>query len=622
MNQDWDKDLARIYNYSPAYPNVEPVPVDVESADQGPTVCVKINRQLIPYLAGLCEVYRNPNFFRGDEPRRVKSAEILTDLQAHLLNADECANLSTQITIEGGVVPVGQIIDFAGVAPPDGYLALNGATYNRSEYPELYEVVPLSWKNTSAETFTLPNMASNAVTAHHKSSIGVNVSGSWTVSIPPMTPANHQHNRNFANANNGNVVIQWGPLVTSGSRVLSGSGNNAPGFRIYLNEEDRTGSMIGSGSTVNRNVSWPRLYVTKCIRAEPFDLITIEAGPAGPTGADGPQGEIGERGPAGPQGPPGECFDCEGDGPTPPPDSPVYEPGSYVSDAAFICSGARRMAKDIIDDVDSFLQQILAIIDTSQTITQSFKVVGWAGIAFELFQTLGPATITALLSQIDTDYEDTLTCDIYCAVTQYGGWNQKAYDALLALRPLVNFDDLATFIPAIDTLDKVVALALGVFSNVSGLGRAYDKGAINQDNFCESFCDCQACQTGNPVQVPIFDNPDILILPVPNQDASGYWWPPGWSDIRIVFTDGNPRCIRSLNGTLKRGAIVNKPDNFEFRVAAQKKNFGEGNSGDNTLIWVLDEPTTSLYAVINPLDDSSQAARFTLSSDTTLTIFE
>ena len=44
------------------------------------------------------------------------------------------------------------------IQPPDGYLVLDGATHDKVDYPELWEVLPSQLKDAS--TFTLPDMTS------------------------------------------------------------------------------------------------------------------------------------------------------------------------------------------------------------------------------------------------------------------------------------------------------------------------------------------------------------------------------------------------------------------------------------------------------------------------------
>lgn len=53
---------------------------------------------------------------------------------------------------------VGTVAPFM-VALPSGWLLLDGATYDEVDYPELYAVLDVVFKNEPAETFTLPDVS-------------------------------------------------------------------------------------------------------------------------------------------------------------------------------------------------------------------------------------------------------------------------------------------------------------------------------------------------------------------------------------------------------------------------------------------------------------------------------
>lgn len=52
---------------------------------------------------------------------------------------------------------IGQVSSFLG-SLPDGWLALDGATYDEADYPELWELLDDQFKNEPASTFTLPDI--------------------------------------------------------------------------------------------------------------------------------------------------------------------------------------------------------------------------------------------------------------------------------------------------------------------------------------------------------------------------------------------------------------------------------------------------------------------------------
>jgi microcystin-dependent protein len=53
---------------------------------------------------------------------------------------------------------IGQTSFFLGALPP-GWLALDGATYDEADYPELYAQLDAQYKNVPTEEFTLPDLA-------------------------------------------------------------------------------------------------------------------------------------------------------------------------------------------------------------------------------------------------------------------------------------------------------------------------------------------------------------------------------------------------------------------------------------------------------------------------------
>jgi microcystin-dependent protein len=77
------------------------------------------------------------------------------------LTEDEAAAEMLKIfneAIEVGIMCpfVGQVVTYISEDPPQGTLALDGSTYDKSDYPDLYDVLPPSMK--SATSFTLPDM--------------------------------------------------------------------------------------------------------------------------------------------------------------------------------------------------------------------------------------------------------------------------------------------------------------------------------------------------------------------------------------------------------------------------------------------------------------------------------
>tara|TARA_A200000113_G_scaffold200595_1_gene193888 strand:+ start:433 stop:969 length:537 start_codon:yes stop_codon:yes gene_type:complete len=58
----------------------------------------------------------------------------------------------------GGLAPAGTIIAFGGFSAPAGYLACDGSSVLKADYPELYAVVSSYWGSSTATNFTLPDL--------------------------------------------------------------------------------------------------------------------------------------------------------------------------------------------------------------------------------------------------------------------------------------------------------------------------------------------------------------------------------------------------------------------------------------------------------------------------------
>jgi len=65
------------------------------------------------------------------------------------------------LNVGGGMNPVGTIISFFGPTAPDGYLACDGTTYNRVDYPELADHLVSNFSDLGGDgstTFKVPDL--------------------------------------------------------------------------------------------------------------------------------------------------------------------------------------------------------------------------------------------------------------------------------------------------------------------------------------------------------------------------------------------------------------------------------------------------------------------------------
>ena len=88
---------------------------------------------------------------------------------------------------------IGSVFIFMGTIP-SGWLALDGATYSKADYPELFDKLDSIFVNEVAETFTLPDLSGSTI-IQDDGVMGIGAAGGQeavTLSIDEM-PA-HQHN--------------------------------------------------------------------------------------------------------------------------------------------------------------------------------------------------------------------------------------------------------------------------------------------------------------------------------------------------------------------------------------------------------------------------------------------
>jgi len=87
---------------------------------------------------------------------------------------------------------VGAIAQFMG-AVPDGWLPLDGSTYDEVDYPELYAQLDVVFKNVPAETFTLPDCYDRVIIGSG-GALGLgDIGGSASVALSSDEMPSHSH---------------------------------------------------------------------------------------------------------------------------------------------------------------------------------------------------------------------------------------------------------------------------------------------------------------------------------------------------------------------------------------------------------------------------------------------
>ena len=66
--------------------------------------------------------------------------------------------LKESVSSLGVSLPAGTVIQFAGTTAPAGYLACDGSTVNRDDYPSLFSAIGTTYGGDAINTFILPNL--------------------------------------------------------------------------------------------------------------------------------------------------------------------------------------------------------------------------------------------------------------------------------------------------------------------------------------------------------------------------------------------------------------------------------------------------------------------------------
>lgn len=90
------------------------------------------------------------------------------------------------------IFPAGTIIATIASVASSGWLLLDGSSHTNADttYPDLWDVVPTSWK--SGTTLNLPNMSDRTLEGHTTTTLGA-LGGSNTVTIAESNLPTHQH---------------------------------------------------------------------------------------------------------------------------------------------------------------------------------------------------------------------------------------------------------------------------------------------------------------------------------------------------------------------------------------------------------------------------------------------
>jgi microcystin-dependent protein len=176
---------------------------------------------------------------------------------------------NTNILPIGGVPP-GTVLDFAGDVAPNGYLICDGSTYNKSNYPNLWEVVGNKFGG-SDPTFNVPDLRDKFTkgkgTGDNIGDSGGSADADHTHSV---TWPSYYFNKNvmgFDQLNHshtdGSLMARAALLAAANElyiKTTSGSNYNA-NYKLTLSgatssTQSTGGGIEVSGTTGNNTVAW------------------------------------------------------------------------------------------------------------------------------------------------------------------------------------------------------------------------------------------------------------------------------------------------------------------------------------------------------------------------------
>lgn len=138
----------------------------------------------------------------------------------------EISQTIAQINYELQRNMIGQIISSVTVLSDDSLLLCDGTTYNESDYPDLFSVVPNSWKLGS--TFTIPDLTDTYLVQNLVGLGDIVGENEHTLDVSEMPPHTHSYSSDIiipVAALVGAIPVS---LVVSSSSVTGSSGSGLP----------------------------------------------------------------------------------------------------------------------------------------------------------------------------------------------------------------------------------------------------------------------------------------------------------------------------------------------------------------------------------------------------------
>ena len=157
--------------------------------------------------------------------------------------------------------PVGTIINFFGLTAPEGYLACDGATYNRADYPELAEHLVTNFADLVGDgetTFKVPDLRGEflrgtGTNGHSNSGSGANVGVHQDSTRVPFFGV-------YSDSGNLNINIVGSNQVVNADYELTGG--SATTWSYYR----RTGTFSGGSRNYSEALRPTNTSILYCIK--------------------------------------------------------------------------------------------------------------------------------------------------------------------------------------------------------------------------------------------------------------------------------------------------------------------------------------------------------------------
>lgn len=340
------------------------------------------------------------------------------------------------------------------------------------------------------------------------------------------------------------------------------------------------------------------------------NLYAPQPGPPGPQGEPGAPGADGDCAP-------GDCAD--------PPIQPDLPPGSTVTAKAKLCSGAGSLAEAFVHDINTFLDYIEALGDGIATVAPLFRAFPSAAVASGIWDVVGEGWFATIRAQMTPQWERDAQCIIYCCTLAERQFNRSAYDCIKSHWNLI--DDLQQVAAVVDpdTVLSYILLLTSIGDSYDHMAREFNAGAVNEDNYCEQFCECASCGPCDSGELMEFD---FLLDPAWNKNLNPtidgdlhVWTLPQESEIIIVAPQDI--CVHRIDiNQLMGTSTANSVTHVRLEVGSFEHTFdfgGINQQHEHIVIPAEQRPVGRIFRLVSVVANGDSKFRLVQGSQTKIT---